>query len=267
MNKIRLPSKLNVEIAYLAGFIMGDGHLCVRKEKYEYALICSGNLRDEAEFYNTTIKTLLIKLFKIEPKTRLDVQNNTIYLIVYSKGLVAFLSNTLKIPVGAKSEKVKIPKIFKTNQSLKRAFIQGFVDADFSLCLKRRYKETPYYPVISGTSKSKRIILEIAQFLTAANIPFSLHLNKKQVDARFKNKVAVTHNIYIYGTKNLSKWMETIGFRNSKYLKIVQKLIARGGVSLLRNGVQNNFEPPTSAAAAQTAATSSGVSGWKPPTL
>jgi len=225
MNNVEIPERINEKLAYLVGFISGDGHICVRKYKHEYSIFCTGNLIDEKYFYKNFIRKIFIDLFKITPKIRIDKKNNTINLVVYSKRLVFYLSDYCGIPIGAKSGKIKIGRIFNSSFNLKCAFIQGFVDADFSLCLKKRYKKIPYYPVISGTSKSKKVILEISNFLrNSTNITFSLNLNKIQYDNRFKNKMTVTHNIHIYGRKNLSEWVKIIGFRNSKYLKILKKL-------------------------------------------
>lgn len=79
-------------------------------------------------------------------------------------------------------------------------------------------KKFPYYPVISGSSKSKKIIIQISGFLKQNEIKHSICLNQK-----------------LYGLENLGKWMKIIGFINSKYLRIIEKIkIAREG-----------FEPST----------------------
>jgi intein/homing endonuclease len=234
MNKVKIPRMINEDIAYLAGFISGDGHLCVRKDKHEYSIFCSGNLNNERLFYEKIIKKLFIKNFKIMPKTKIDKNCTCVNLVIYSKDLLYYFANICKVPIGAKSGIIEIPKIFEDSATFKKAFIRGFVDADFSICLKKRYRKIPYYPVISGTSKSKRIILQISDFLKQMEINHSVTLNQIRHDERFKNPT-IKHSIDVYGVRNLSKWMETIGFRNSKYLRTIEKLkIARGG-----------FEPPT----------------------
>jgi len=224
MNKVRIPKIITKDIAYLAGFISGDGHLCFRKDKHEYSIFCSGNLENERIFYESFIKNIFIRIFNIVPKTRINIKNKTITLVVYSKNLLFYFSKVCEIPIGAKSGKVRIPNKFKNFNTLKKAFIQGFVDADFSLCLKKRYRIVPYYPVISGSSKSKIIISEIADFLKSCNISFSLNLNAIQYDKRFKKGSVIMHSVHVYGKKNLFKWMKIIGFRNNKYVKIFEKL-------------------------------------------
>lgn len=223
MNKVTIPQKISEDIAYLTGFLFGDGHLCLRKNKHEYSIYCTGNLKDERVFYENYIRELFIKIFEIKPKVKISRYDNSINLIVYSKDLLFYLNKKCGIPIGAKSHKVIIPRKFEKTNKLKRAFIRGFADADFSLCLKKRYRVIPYYPVITGTSKSKTIILQISKFLKTLGITFSLDLDRIDYDKRFR-KNTIKSSIHIYGKKNLQKWTKEIGFRNSKYLNEIKKI-------------------------------------------
>lgn len=222
MNIVKIPNEITSDIAYLSGLIFGDGHLCVRKDKHEYSIHITGNLRDESEFYKTVIAPMFKTIFLIDPKIRINDKNSTITIVIYSKELLFYFSNTFDIPIGKKSHLVCVPKIIK-NKNFKKEFIQGFADADFSLCLKRLRRKQPYYPVINGTSKSKKIILQIADFLKNNEIPFSLQLDRSQYDKR-TGKYNVVSCIYISGINNVMSWNNIIGFRNSKYLNIIKKL-------------------------------------------
>jgi hypothetical protein len=138
--------------------------------------------------------------------------------------LLFFFNKILEVPVGKKSDKIFIPKIILSSDKLTKAFIQGLADADFSLCLKRRYKKVAYYPTIAGFLNSKRMMKQISVYLRRKCIPHSLLLNVKSFDKRF-NKFWTSHRIYIYGKKNVYKWMLTIGFRNPKFLKIAREAL------------------------------------------
>ena len=204
-------------MAYLTGFINGDGHLCYRKSKNEYAIFCSGNLKDEKEFYDDILIPLFKKVFNIEMKIKLEKSNNTYNIVFYSKTLLEYLSKELSIPIGSKSSKVRVPDFIKRSKILLIHFIRGFSDADFSLTLKKRYREIPYYPVICGSSKSSRMIEDISSFLKSNNIPFYKEINKTIDDKRYGHSKIST--ITIYGHNNLVKWMRLIGFKNTKILK------------------------------------------------
>lgn len=197
--------------------------MCFRPDKHEYSIFMSGNLNDEQAFYKEFIIPILIKTFNITPKFRINKEKKSINLVIYSKSLLNYLSKECEIPIGAKSDKVRIPEKFMKNPKFMIAFIKGFVDADFSLCLKKRYKKYPYYPVINGISKSKEIIIQISKFLQSKEITFSLVIDRKQYDNRSR-KFTQSSSIHIYGKKNLKKWIDIVGFRNSKYRNIIENI-------------------------------------------
>ena len=214
---MRLPSTITDDLAYLSGFILGDGHICVRKDKSEYHIICTGNLLDEQIFYKTVIIPLFKNLFDIDLKIKIDKSNNTFGVIYYSKELVNYFVNRLGIPSGAKCSRIKIPEAFKTDEAFTKSLIQGFADADFCLSLKRRNTAVGYYPVIEGASRSKEIISEVGDFLKIKKIPFYIELDKLKFDKRLNKSIQMS-SIYIYGHNNLILWMKEIGFRNPKIL-------------------------------------------------
>ncbi len=219
MNKINFPKAITPDLAYLAGFINGDGHLCYRKDKNEYSIFCSGNLKDEVEFYNQILIPLFKELFNVNMKIKTQKSNSTYNLIFYSKELFTFLSDKLSIPTGAKSSIVRVPEIIK-GLGLTKEFICGFADADFSFMIKKRYRKIPYYPIISGASKSKMIIEDIADFLKENEIPFYKKLDKTIKDRRYgSSKISI---LTVYGHDNLARWMKTVGFRNAKILRKIE---------------------------------------------
>lgn len=228
MNNVRIPERIDQEVAYLCGMICGDGHLCVRPKKHEYSIYVTGNLNNEREFYEDILSPIFARVFGIEPKVKISTRDNTVNLIIYSKSIVNFFSERCGVPIGKKEHKVRIPDVFR-DTDLVRSFLQGFADADLGLCLKRRYREVPYYPVIGGSSKSKQIILDVSEVLMGLGITFSLSLDRTSYDNRIR-KETTRNMINIYGRKNVFLWMKFIGYRNPKYLKIFEKTKNIAGV-------------------------------------
>jgi len=210
-----LPTKITKELAYFSGVLVGDGHIRFRKDERNYYIKCAGNPKNEKEYYDNIIKPTVKKLFGIEINPRLSDGGTTYGFHFFSKALLMFLSDIIGLPTGAKSSIIKIPDIFKHDEDLLKSFICGYADTDFCLTLKRRYKQIPYYPVIVGVSKSKRIIEEITEYLKNNGFRVSLDLDRKIIDNRFKRPIKM-HRMQIYGHVQLVKWMESIGFRNPR---------------------------------------------------
>ncbi|MCD6403369.1 MAG: hypothetical protein J7K98_03490, partial [Candidatus Aenigmarchaeota archaeon] len=62
MNRIRNPT-IDERVAYIVGFLCGDGHICVRPKKHEYSVYFRGNLKDEYYFYVNFLKPLIESVF------------------------------------------------------------------------------------------------------------------------------------------------------------------------------------------------------------
>jgi len=212
-----LPRKITTDLAYLCGFLLGDGSLRLRVKKHEYSIKCVGDPQTEKEFYDTVIKKLFKKVFNLDIKPKYHDAGTTYGITIFSKTLFYFFTRKIGIPFGKKCERIFIPTIFRRSDKLLRSFIQGFADADFCLTLKKRYKEYHYYPAIEGGSVSRVIIDEIASYLEKWGFRFS-KCKVVQFDKRV-NKYEIKYRIDINGHIQLVKWMKTIGFRNPKYLE------------------------------------------------
>lgn len=214
--RITRPKLDNPELAYLCGFICGDGHLCWRPIKGEYRVICTGNLTDEKKFYNEILGPLFKRLFGVEPHHKNHIRDNTCSLVIYSKKLVQFLSQDIGIPTGAKSAITRIPSAFLRSRELTKFFIKGFADAEFCITLKRRYRDKPYYPVVCCSSKSKRMLIEIARFLRKSGFSIVLQTDLIKIDSRFKSGKIIMNQMDINGHMQLVKWMQEIGSLHPK---------------------------------------------------
>jgi len=215
--KIFIPQKLDEDLSYLCGFLAGDGNFYMRLNKYEYSIICVGNPKDEKQFYNEVISSLFKKLFNIEVIPRLFDQGTTYGIKIRSKAIFLFFTKVIGFPSGKKCDKIKIPYILKQSDNFIKSFIQGFADADFCFTLKKRYRKEFYYPCIEGASASEKMIDDIAFYLNK----FRFRFNKCKI-VRFDkrvNKFEIIFRIDLNGYLQLFMWMNTIGFRNLKYIK------------------------------------------------
>lgn len=206
---ITIPNQLNVELAELIGIIIGDGHVGKYKTKTatHYTIEIDGNIK-EKEYYQNYINSLIEKNFNIRFNTRIREEKNSITLRLNSKAIYYFLSEIFKIP--QRKNKIKIPKIIlKSNKKIKKAFIRGVADTDFSFTIK---KST--YPVIQGASKSEELIIQISDLLNELNIK-----NNTQKEKTPKNKSGksfISYRIYINGHERTNKFIKEIGFSSSK---------------------------------------------------
>ena len=131
--KIIIPP-INKDLAYFCGLLAGDGYIAVRENKCEYSVYCSGNPKDEMEFYDETVVPLVEKLFGI--KTKGIHFGKTYGVRIYSKNLVEFLLKGLKLTPSPKND-LQIPQIFNTKE-LMPSLIKGFSDTDFGINIKKK---------------------------------------------------------------------------------------------------------------------------------
>tara|TARA_B100000315_G_scaffold185322_1_gene174417 strand:+ start:566 stop:1414 length:849 start_codon:yes stop_codon:yes gene_type:complete len=213
---IKLPTQYSEDLAYFCGILAGDGHI---ETNYRgvYKICCAGNPADEKELYHTVLLPIIKKLFNLEVKTK-SFSGGTFGFKFGSKAIVFFLTKILDLPANKKYIQLKIPKWVKTNMNFIKAYIRGLADTDFCLSLKKRYGDVQYSPVITGASKSKSYMEEVAKELESLGIKISRSFNITRKDTRFKSGIDITHRLHIYGHTELIKWMRIIGFCSPKHL-------------------------------------------------
>jgi hypothetical protein len=213
---LKLPEETSADLAYLCGVLAGDGNIYVREEKYDYAIKCVGNPKDEQEFYYVVICPLFKKIFGLEIKAKLLDKNTTFGITLWSRALVQFLTEIIGLPRGAKHPSLHIPKIFNTKE-LKLAFIQGVADTDFCFNMKKCGRT-----VIVGASKTKLFMEEISNEIENLGIRMWRGFDYKIKDSRFKKGFFITNRIEISNKKGILIWLDNIGFRNPKHLEKVR---------------------------------------------
>ena len=118
-------SALTPEMAYAAGFIIGDGNL---SDGYRIRAV-----EENEEFMKAFVESFG-KAFGKTPKIYFDRYNNSFVAYLYSKKIWGFLTTELEIPAGNKSRTVRIPSKIKTSaDEIKSAFLSGIFDAEGSV--------------------------------------------------------------------------------------------------------------------------------------
>ncbi len=201
------PIKLTKETAYLAGFVVGDGHISDAKkskvdqsqdyrisieilEKYLiqhiYKIICS------------IINTKSLPVLKINKAT----QSITYVLQIRNKSLYHFLTNDLEIPNGAKSFVVFIPPvIMRGSKLIKRYFMAGLFDTDGGIRGKG----------IGFTTASMRLQADVLIILNEFEIT---HFKEQWINKKYNRTY---YGIQIRGT-GIGKFLNTFPVVNTHRL-------------------------------------------------
>ncbi|TKJ17617.1 hypothetical protein CEE44_03735 [Candidatus Woesearchaeota archaeon B3_Woes] len=209
-NGVKIPKKLDEHLAHFIGIHLGDGHL--NKKPQDYRMCYNGHYVNEYEWYDTYLTKLVKLLFNKEVK--LSKGHNTIQIVFSSKAIHFFLNGVCQLPIGAKKN-CDVPNIIKNaNMTIKRAFLRGMADTDFSLVFKNRHKKFNYYPVIDHQTSNKKVNDSIIKLLL--DMGFKVHHGERMKKRR--DKAYQSYYFQINGKKGLKKWMDEIGFTNSNQL-------------------------------------------------
>ncbi len=202
---------MNADLAYFCGLLAGDGCISIRENKHEYLVNCGGNPKDEKEFYDKIVVPLVFDLFGIKAKV---FSKKTYGINIWSKELVQFLLS-LGLVRSPKTN-LHFPEVFLNNQELAFSFIQGVADTDFSFKLRKGK-----YPIITGVSKSKRLLEEIIMLLEKNEFRVTKLYDYRVLDQRFKEGYNIINRFDINGHKQFALWIKLIG---TKQPKNIQKL-------------------------------------------
>ena len=196
--RIKFPSK-NKSLAEFFGIITGDGYIGQYKlsNRIVSNIEISGNKIKDLDYMKDFVSSLIEELFNIRPNIYLRETDNTIRIIIYSKGIFIFLKN-LGFPIGDKGNIIP-PKWIVDNSEFLRVFVRGFFDTDGNLCFKNKYNKK--YPVLSLASKSNDLLESIQKYLKLYEIPSYLGTHRAN-NSRYKKEV-ITHKLEINGKKNI----------------------------------------------------------------
>ncbi len=205
------PIDLNEETAYIAGVIVGDGHIFrATKSKQDKSpdykitieVIDLDFLNVVASLINEVINT---KSIVKKTKSRAGKQQGY-YFQFRNKSFYHFLTNDLGIPSGKKCFSVDIPTKILSSPSLQRHFLAGLFDTDGGIRGK----------TIGFTSASKKLIFDTSRILNDMNI---LHHTES-----WRNK---KYDTEYYGirvkAKDSDRFLKQLPLRNKEKLKAVSR--------------------------------------------
>ena len=125
---VKLP-KLDKNIAYLAGYILGDGCLIKSRRK-------KGGFYYELRIFSKNYKTLLYlgelfrETFGINPKIIKETRKPNVYFYLTIKNVVVFeYFSIIGLPTG-KKEEYYVPTAVKNEKNLFLEFLAGLCDSD-----------------------------------------------------------------------------------------------------------------------------------------
>src|SRR3989338_2912267 len=159
--------ELTPEIAYLAGFIGGDGNLSERRIS-----LIDKNL----EFHETALRNKFKKSFGIVPiiSPMKTIKGATTYRSrVNSKEIYAFFSEKLRIPIKNKTFEMQTPReIMDSDKEIFSEYIKGWIDAEGWVTTKQtiRKSKTYVYPKVAFNVANRCIRDELVEMLRKIGI-------------------------------------------------------------------------------------------------
>ncbi len=198
-NGITLPTKMTDELAEEIGIHIGDGHLS--KDRYRYKIF--GNV-DESEYYENFVSKIYRNLYGKQVKITRR-KDNTIGFEFCSKSIWFFKTAVIGLQAGRKDHIHAPSVIIESGSNVLRSFIRGLFDTDGNVYFQSRYGYEKYYPVISFTSVSKELWMDVCNILV--KLGFKIYAYK------FRNDFIIK----LYGYENILKYHREIGWHNSKH--------------------------------------------------
>lgn len=210
LREISFPNK-NELLAEFFGILTGDGFMnqYKRPDRTISVIEISGNRIKDYDYMENFVAPLIKRLFNLRPLFYSRESQNTIRIIINSKGVVLFLKH-LDFPLGNKGQ-ITPPKWIIKNPKFFSVFIRGVFDTDGSLSLKN--KEGKKYPVVGLSSNSKVLLETIKEFLESCGIScyFGSYVKISKC-----NEQKFNYKLQISGKKNISLFFNKIGSNNPR---------------------------------------------------
>ncbi len=198
--QVILPKKIDEYLAEETGIHLGDGFLS--GNRYDFRV--KGN-KNEREYYDKFMKKLYKRLYNFN--LNLKEFENTYGFELSSKAIWEFKTKVLKLTAGRKEE-IAIPEKFKVNDiSVLCGLIRGFFDTDGSIYFRKKY-----YPVISTTIKSRKLVQDFSEIFNMLGFNAKTYRNKKGYSS-----------LVLYGYANFGRYRKMIGWHNPKQIEKVKK--------------------------------------------
>ena len=204
-------------LAYETGTHLGDGclgyYFYKSDQAWKYCFQYTGDVINEYDFYVTTVRPLLKKLYGLEKDILINKRDNTCIISTRRRDICIFKED-IGLPVG-KKKNVIIPP-FINSKKLQANLLRGFADTDFSLSFRIQKKKD--YPIISTKLADPILLSQLYILCKNRGLRPYVLFNRKNKNINIKEGYSIVHELCLYGQENLYKWMEIIGFWSSKHL-------------------------------------------------
>lgn len=202
--------EINEDVAYVAGFVIGDGNL---SKNYLVRAV-----EEDASFMRL-FSEVFHKAFNEKPKIYFDRFNHSFVAYIYSKSIWEFLVNELDIPSGNKSRIVRIPSNIKNSETkIKTGFLSGIFDAEASIMRTKDSHHPNGYTRIQFKVHNNKLAEDIYDLLIELNFRPRIY------------KYTEFSMVNLHGKQQCQLFLEKIGFRHPiKSEKLKRFLLANNG--------------------------------------
>jgi hypothetical protein len=191
------------KLAILYGIMLGDG--CLSNSCGKYYISISGNIHDDKHFFDEIVIPIFSKIRGKPTKYKNRPKYGKIEINISDKKMFFYLKS-IGFPIGEKSDKIFIPKIFY-EKGLTKFVISGIFATDGSLV--KANNNGIMYPRIEVQSKCLRLLDQIRCFLIENKMKGNVY--------KINNKYGLVYRLEFPGKNNLEKFIGAIGFINPKH--------------------------------------------------
>lgn len=212
--RVKLPRIIDSKLAYLLGFLLGDGCIKERTESLyggksnDYPISFAIN---DFRFGKKIVCPYFQGIFGTNiPMYKLK-NYNCFEATTSSKVIYIFLNQVFEIPTGKKKGKLKIPTLINSSSRvIKTHFVAGFFDADGNIYVKNKE--------ISITQADKRFLTQLSSLLE------TLGIQTRRIYTTNK-ELGTTYYLSIRRNSN-SLFLRRIPFRSTHHLKKKKALLS-----------------------------------------
>lgn len=236
MKQCILPTEMSKELAEEIGIHVGDGNLCFCSgntyKSYAYSISSNSN---EYDYQNNHIKPLIKRLYGLDANIWKSKNRNEIKLQYKSK-ILYYYKLSIGLPTGKKNN-ITVPKVILESEFV-TDFLRGLFDTDGHLQLHCRNMNKVPYPRLDICSKSKELMEQVTKELD--KLGFKANLIHSHQPHYKTGVMCHQYRVFMYGRKNLEKWIELIGFsnpKNNRKIELWKKLVEQSKVKKAEGGI------------------------------
>lgn len=177
----RIPRRITASLAEILGRHAGDGSIT----KSTHTIALTANNKKFAELSKMDFKNVFGLLAKVR-------KERTYWMTkINSLALTLIFNKIFGMPIGKKSDTVRIPKIIRESDIIcKTAFLRGLIDTDGSVFLNKQGK-----PVLEIYSNSKQLLLDSQEIIALLGVEAKLNSRMKKGKERYILRVSVNDTI------------------------------------------------------------------------